>query len=236
MSELELRLNRLGQALDVPDAPDLTGGVRRRLAEERRRRRDWRRPALIALAALLVAVGALMAVPQSRSAILDFFGIGSVDDPHRRRVPGDRACESGRLFFGERMSLAEARRRAAFPVRVPQVAGLGSPKVYYLQDVQQVSLVYGDPKRPRLLISQIIGIGAIEKLVNSDETNIQQVRDGDSFGVWLEGEHVIHIPQLGEELRVVGNTLIMQRTDNVTTRVEAEIPKAEALRIFRSMR
>jgi hypothetical protein len=234
MSELELRLNRLGQALDVPDAPDLTGGVRRRLAEERRSRREWRRPALIAVAAVLVVVGALMAVPQSRSAILDFFGIGSVTIRVVDKYP-ELDLDPGRRFYGDRISLEEARRRAAFPVRVPQVEGLGTPKVYYLEDVQQVSLVYGDPKKPRLLISQIIGTGAIEKLVNSDFTDIEQVREGDSFGVWLEGEHVIHIPQLDEMLRVVGNTLVMERTDNVTTRVEAEIPKAEALRIFRSM-
>jgi hypothetical protein len=234
MSELELRLNRLGRELDVPETPDLVDAVRQGLGEGRRPR-EWRRPLVIALAALVVAVGALMAVPQSRSAILDFFGIGSVTIRAVDEYP-ELELESGRLFFGERMSLAEARRRAAFPVRVPEVAGLGSPQVYYLQDVQQVSLVYGDPKKPRLLISQIIGTGAIEKLVNSDETDIEQVRDGDSFGVWLEGEHVIHIPQLDEDLRVVGNTLVMQRPDNVTVRVEADISKAEALRIFRSMR
>jgi hypothetical protein len=235
MSELELRLNRLGQALDVPETPDLTGPVSRRLAEGRRPGFAWRRPALIALAALLVAVGALMAVPQSRSAILDFFGIGSVTIRVVDEYP-ELDLDPARRFYGDRMSLEEARRRAAFPVRVPQVDGLGDPKAYFLEDVHQVSLVYGDPKKPRLLISQIIGTGAIEKLVNSDLTDIEQVREGDSFGVWLEGEHVIHIPQLDEMLRVVGNTLVMEATDNVTTRVEADIPKAEALRIFRSMR
>jgi hypothetical protein len=72
--------------------------------------------------------------------------------------------------------------------------------------------------------------------VNSDETDNDLVREGDSHGVWLEGEHLIHIPQLDEELRVVGNTLVMERVDNVTVRVEADVSKDEALRIFRSMR
>jgi hypothetical protein len=229
MSELELRLNSLGRALDVPEAPDLSGAVRRRLAEGRRPRREWRRPALIALAALLVAVGALMAVPQSRSAILDFFGIGSVTIRTVDEFPEITLPADGR-FHGDRVSLAEARRRAPFPIRVPQVEGLEEPKIYYLDDVHQVTFVYGDPERPRLLVAQIIGTGAIEKLVNSQETDVEMVRDRDAFGVWLEGTHLIHIPQLEEAFTVVGNTLIMERTDNVTTRVEAEIPKAEALR------
>jgi hypothetical protein len=234
MSELELRLERLGRELDWPETPDLGDGVRRRLGESRRPR-EWRRPLVIALAALLVVVGALLAVPQSRSAILDFFGIGSVTIRSVDKYP-ELNLESDRRFYGERMSLAEARRQAAFPIRVPSAGGLGEPAVYYLPDVQQVSLVYGDPDKPRLLISQIIGTGAIEKLVNSDQTDLELVRDGDAHGVWLEGEHVIHIPQLDEELRLVGNTLVMERADNVTVRVEADISKDEALEIFRSMR
>jgi hypothetical protein len=234
MSELELRLDRLGRELDWPETPDLGDGVRRRLAESRRPR-EWRRPLVIALAALLVVVGALLAVPQSRSAILDFFGVGSVTIRSVDKYP-ELDLERDRQFYGERLSLAEARRQAAFPIQVPRVDRLGEPQVYYLADVQQVSLVYGDPDKPRLLISQIIGTGAIEKLVNSDQTDLELVRDGDAHGVWLEGEHVIHIPQLDEELRLVGNTLVMERADNVTVRVEADISKDEALEIFRSMR
>jgi hypothetical protein len=234
MSELELRLDRLGHELDWPEAPDLREGVLRRLSSERRPR-EWRRPLVVALAALVVVVGALLAVPQSRSAILDFFGVGSVTIRSVDEYP-ELPLEPGRQFYGERMSLAEARDRAAFPVRVPNVEGLGTPKVYYLEDVQQVSLVYGSPQNPRLLISQIIGTGAVEKLVNSDQTDLELVRDDDANGVWVEGEHVLYIPQLDEELRVVGNTLVMERADHVTVRVEADIPKEEALEIFRSMR
>lgn len=233
MSELELRLDRLGRELDWPETPDLREGVRRRVADERRPR-EWRRPLVIALAALVVVVGALLAVPQSRSAILDFFGVGSVTIRSVDEYP-ELPLESGRQFYGQRLSLAEARERAAFPIRVPSV-DLGTPKVYYLEDVQQVSLVYGSPEKPRLLISQIIGTGAIEKLVNSDQTDLELVRDGDAHGVWIEGEHVLYIPQLDEELRLVGNTLVMERADNVTVRVEADIPKDEAVEIFHSMR
>src|SRR4029453_3163786 len=117
MSELELRLDRLGRELDWPETPELGDGVLRRLAEGRRPR-GWRRPLVIALAALVVVVGALLAVPQSRSAILDFFGIGSVTIRSVDEYP-ELNLERGRRFYGERMTLAEARRQAAFPILVP---------------------------------------------------------------------------------------------------------------------
>ena len=86
------------------------------------------------------------------------------------------------LFLGERVSLAEARRRAPFPIRVPQVEGLGSRRSTTCDDVSQVTFIYGDPERPRLLIAEIVGTGAIEKLINVEETGVEMVRDGDAFG------------------------------------------------------
>src|ERR671923_2747821 len=74
MPELEQALVALGRELEFPPTPDLVGAVRERLAP----RRAWRRPLVFALAAVVVAFGIAMAVPPARSAILDFFHIGSV--------------------------------------------------------------------------------------------------------------------------------------------------------------
>lgn len=234
MSELELALTRLGGEIDYPEAPDLVGPVRRRLAAERRPL-AWRRPLVIALAALLVAVAAVMAVPQARSQVLDWLGIGGatirfVDDlPKVEKTQDD-------LALGERISLADARERASFPVRVPTLEGLEGPDVY-LGQLGQVSFLYGSEDEPRLLITQIIGTGALEKLL-SQETTVDRVRVGPAEGVWLEGrEHVLFFPSTGpESQRLVGNTLLLEREDGVTVRIEADISKREALRIFRSMR
>jgi hypothetical protein len=234
MSELELALTRLGGEIDYPETPDLGGPVRRRLAEGRRPV-AWKRPLVIALAALLVAVAAAMAVPQARSEILDWLGIGSVTIRYVDDLPKVEKTQ-GDLALGERFSLDEARERAQFRVEVPTIDGLEDPDVY-LGRLGQVSFLYGSEEDPRLLITQIIGTGALEKLL-SQETTVERVRVGAAEGAWLEGgEHVLFFPSAGpESQRLVGNTLLLQREDNVTVRIEADISKEEAVRIFRSMR
>ena len=97
----------LGGELDYPQTPDLSGRVRQRLAEGRRPR-TWRRPLVIALAALLVAVAAVMAVPQARSEILDWFGVGGVTIRYVDELPPVEKQQAD-LQLGERMSLEEAR-------------------------------------------------------------------------------------------------------------------------------
>jgi hypothetical protein len=235
MSELELALTRIGRELDYPATPDLAGPVRRRLAEGRRPGVAWRRPLVVALAALLVSVAAAMAVPQARSAILDWLGIGAVTVRYVDDLPKVEKTQDD-LALGLGVSLAEAREQSAFRIQVPTLEGLGEPDVYR-GALGQVSFLYGSEAEPRLLITQILGTGALEKLL-SQETDVELVREGGAEGVWLEGgEHVLFFPSSGpESQRLVGNTLLLQRKDGVTVRIEADISKQEALRIFRSMR
>jgi len=238
MSELELALTQIGRELDYPETPDLTGAVRRRLPEGRRVR-SWRRPLVIALAVVAVAVAAVMAVPQARSEIFDWLGIGAVTI---RQVEGLPEVElaTGDLGVGEQVSLAEARDRVRFPVRVPTLPGYEDPNVYYAEPLPtgQVSLVYGSLDKPQLLITQVAALGAIEMLVHT-ATRVEMVSTDDASGVWIEGEqHFLFYPGADREepFRLVGNTLVLERNDGVTVRIEADVSKEEALRIAQSMR
>jgi hypothetical protein len=235
MSELELALTRIGRELDYPATPDLAGPVRRRLADGGRPGVAWRRPLVIALAVLLVGVAGVMAVPQARSAILDWLGIGAVTIRHVEDLPKVEKTQDD-LALGMGISLAEAREQSVFRIEVPTLEGLGDPGVYR-GDFGQVSFLYGSEAEPRLLITQIVGTGALEKLLNQ-ETDVERVSADGAEGAWIEGgEHVLYFPGAGpESQRLVGNTLILQRSDGVTVRIEADISKKEALRIFRSMR
>ena len=213
MSELELALTNLGRELDYPETPDLTGEVRRRLAE-RRRPLAWRRP---------------------RSEILDWLGIGSVTVRYVDELPKVEKTQED-LDLGVGVSLAEARGQSGFRIAVPTIEGLRDPDVFRGR-YGEISFLYGSEDEPRLLITQIIGECVLEKL-RQEGTRVDGVRVGRAEGVWLEGrEHIVFFPSAGpNSKRLVGNTLILQRADAVTVRIEADIPKAEALRIFRSMR
>ena len=237
MAELERALVAVGRQLDYPPEPDLAGTVSRRLAHGRRPRFAWlERRVLVAAAAALVVAGALMAVPQSRSAILDWLGIGSVTVRYVDELPEvDRRTTD--LGIGERVTLEQARERVGFTIRVPRIEGLDDPDVYLRQPLGQVSFLYGSEDEPRLLITQVAALGAIEKLVGG-ATNLTVVAVGDERGAWLEGgEHVLFYPGgTVEPLRLVGNALVFEREEGVTVRIEADISKEEAIRIALSMR
>lgn len=239
MPELDQALLAVGRNLDYPATPDLTGSVRRRLAEGRRPSVFSRRALVVALAVLAVAVGAVLAVPQARSTIRDWLGIGSVTIRYVEDLPPVEQA-TGDLQLGERMSLQEARERAGFTVRVPSVEGLDDPpKVYYRDEASQVAFLYGSEDEPRLLITQADARGAIEKLVNLNVTERELVVVEPGYaGVWLFGaKHGLFYPSTDQEepFRLVGNALVFE-VDGVTTRIEAEISRDEALRIARSMR
>ena len=239
MSELERALLAVGRNLEVPATPDLTGAVRARLAEGRRPTLVSRRALVVTLAVLAVAVGAVLAVPQARSTIKDWLGIGNVTIRYVEDLPPvEQATDD--LGLGEQMSLEEARERAGFRVRVPTVDGLDDPpKVYYNDQSSQVAFLYGSEEKPKLLITQADARGAIEKLVNLNVTERELVVVEPGYaGVWLYGEkHAIFYPgtDYEEPFRLVGNALVYE-IDGVTARIEAEISKDEALRIARSMR
>lgn len=241
MPELEHALGAVGRNLDYPATPDLAGRVRRRLAEGERPRAPFlrRRTLVVALAVLVVAAGAVMVVPQARSTVLDWLGVGGVTIRYVDELPPvDQATDD--LGLGERMSLGEARRRALFRILLPRIEGLDDPpKVYYRDDARQVAFLYGSEEKPKLLITQAGVGGSLEKLAGIS-TDVELVTIGDGIsGVWLSGEkHGLFYPGVGEEepFRLVGNALVFETAGGVTVRIEAEISKKEAIRIARAMR
>src|ERR671935_168238 len=106
MAELERELRALAGALDLPEAPDLAGAVRARLAAPLRRG-VWR-PLAVALAVAVVAVGIAFAVPPARSAILRFLGLESVTVIRVEKLP---PASSGSAVEGTKTTLARAAAR-----------------------------------------------------------------------------------------------------------------------------
>ena len=245
MPDLVLRLRELAPRIEYPPTPDLAGAVRTRLAAEAPRRAfGLRRALVIAFAVLIVAVAAVMAVPQARTAILEWLGLRGVKI---ERVPTQpTAPVEAELGLGDRVALDEARRRAAYDVLVPDAEGLGEPAVYYSSLVQggQVGFVYrADGGRVHLLITEFKGSLEDDFIHKSagPETTIERVEVNGQAGFWLEGEphEFLYLDQAGqpimETLRLAGNTLLWTQGE-LTLRLEGDVTKEEALAVAESMR
>ena len=229
MPELDFVLMELGRHVDFPPTPNLAPGVRQRLGG----RRSWRRPVALALAVLAVAIGATLAVPAARTAILDWLGLRGVHIVRVEKLPP--APVLGNLDLGRPVTLAEARRLAPW-LLVPA----DEPDGAYISTAipgGKVSLLWGTPTSVRLLLSEFRAQETfIEKLIGPN-AEVEPVEVGD-IGVWLEEPHVLlfhdRYGRLRESTaRLAGKTLIWQLGD-VTLRLEGKLSKEESIRIAKS--
>jgi hypothetical protein len=246
MSELELALVELGRHVEFPATPKLAPRVRARLAEQtgvgRDKPRFYRNRLAIALAMLAVALGAVMAVPQTRAAILEFFRLRGVTIERVDQLPTVPLNEDfNELFLGEQVTLEEARERAEFEVVVPEA--LGDPDGVYFQESPpggMVSFVYGTVEAPRALFTQFRATvkDVIFKKVAAG-TTIESVTVDGQQGYFLSGDphDFAYYDRTGtfrqELVRLAGTTLLWER-GSLTLRLEAEVSKADALKIARS--
>lgn len=245
MPELERELRELGGTLEFPATPDVATAVRRRLAAAPEQRRlVTRRTLVLAFAVLAVAVGAVMAVPQARTAILEWLGLRGVTIERVPTTP--TAPADAELGLGDRVTLEEARRRAGFAVLVPTLDELDEPREVYFSSATtggQVGFVYRSGERVRILLTEFRGSlerQFVQKMVGP-RTKVETLTVNGGFGVWLTGEphEFFYLDETGEPvvetIRLAGNTLLWEQGD-LTLRLEGDLTKDEALRIATSVR
>jgi hypothetical protein len=250
MTELERALVELGRHLDVPPAPDLAGAVRSRLEPRPARRLVTRRRLVLAFALLVAAVGAAFAVPQARTAILEWLGLRGATV--ERVVVLPEVPVSFDLDLGERVTFEEASSRVAFRVLSPEL--LGAPDAVYVDESVpggRVSFVYLHNTEVPIKTEEGIGLLLTEfrgdltpallgKLVASG-TGVEKVTVLGEPGLWISG--AVHVffyrdpeGQVREEtLRLAGDTLLWQR-GRLLLRLESAVSKKQALEIARSTR
>lgn len=240
---IDLALRGLAVEIRYPPTPDLAGAVRRRLdvgdlpvrAPWRIGWRLFRRSSLAALAALLLLVGAVLAVG------IGLRGLSIVFVEWPPPAVGDR------LELGTAVTLAEAQAQAPFEVLVP-TGEIGEPDEIYVDEaggVYRVSLVYrsdSDPASVDLLITEFHARTeqdvAVKELGPRSRAEPVTVRGEPGF--WISGEpHVLVYLDRGgrpfeDRVRLVGDVLVWQR-DEVTLRLEGAVSREAALRIAESM-
>lgn len=260
MPDLERSLRSLADRDDLfPATPDIAAGVAAQIGRLRPARRvEWRMVAVVALV-VLAALTAALAIPRSRSAIADFFGIKGIrierDAGDVPNVPATPASIGGSLLLGERTTLDGAADRAPFAISLPAGGAAGPPDEVWLNrrgGATVVGLVWsasgelpevGDTGVGMLLLE--IGTDDddeifIKKMVAGGEAEMASVHG--RMGLWIENGVLAVAPveglmlePLGPAVRRSGNVLIWSDGE-VTYRLETSLPRAEAVRIAESLR
>ncbi len=257
--ELEATLTELGARLAYPRPTRLADAVRARLREPRTGR-PWdalRSPryAFVPLFAtvLVLAVVIVAAVPGARAAADEFLRLRGIDIFRSSSAPATPSAGASAKFPGERVTLAEAQRRAPF-LRVPTDARLGQPDEIYIDAAprgERVTLVYAGragiaPSREAGVSAIIVAIrGRVDETffgkVAGPGTRIEEVTVNGGRGFWLSGEpHLFFYRDAAgdprqETLRLAGNTLLWEQ-DGTTLRIEAPLSREEALGIAATFR
>ena len=252
MPDLERQLRELGNALELPAAPDLVDAVRSRIGKEREPRLRTRRWLVVAIAALGLTLAAAMAVPQARTAILEFLHIRGASVEKVPTLPSAStagtlpAVPNAGLNLGEPVSLEEAREVVSFEIVQPELPGLGSADSIYVDQATpggQVFFLWGTEARPQVLLSEFRGDlnrELIEKQAGPGTTIEPVSVQGGAPGFWVGGaNHAVYYldpdGQIREEtIRLSRNALLWERND-LTLRLEGDFGKDVALELARTV-
>jgi hypothetical protein len=227
MNELERRLRDLGGEIAYPATPRFELEL-----ERQRARSEVRRPLVFAFAVLVVVVSGVLAFsPGARSAFLEFFHIRGATVELVETLPD---VEAQRLDFGERVSRETAERRAGF-----ELLGLDEePDAIFIRPDGLVSLVYGDPDEPRLVLSQARGAiydGFLKK-VGQRGTIVRQVEVDGEPGLFVDGpDHFVMFRDenglISDERTYLAGTVLLWNRGERLLRLEGDLTQDDALRL-----
>ncbi len=194
--ELESELRALATEIEWPQTPTLRPEL------TPRRRLTWRsRPFALAVAVVAVALAAAFAVPQSRGAILRFFGLGAVHVEFVERLPPDQARPLS-IGLGSTVSIAVAQNLLGRPPLLPPLAP--APALHAQDGI--VSLLFLHQGSP-VLLSEISSRSSLVKKIALTSTNVRWVRVGSDPAIWIAGDkHVVLFPRAAP--RLAGHVLV----------------------------
>ncbi|MBA2384985.1 MAG: hypothetical protein H0V68_10050 [Actinobacteria bacterium] len=233
MNELERRLVALGAEVEYSPTPRFD------LSFAYEGRRTWRprlRPLAIALTALVViTAGVLTFSPGARSAFLEILRIRGATVERVEKLP---EVPVQRFDFGERVSRAEAERRAGF-----ELVDVGDPEAIFVRRGNVVSLVYGPVGRPRLVLTELRGgifEGFVKKAV-AGGTTVEEVEVDGEPGLFVSGnEHYVMFRnangQIDDESTYLAGTVLLWNRGPLLLRLEGDLKRDEALELARSVK
>ena len=241
MTDVGRKLDALGAQLAYPPTPDLAARVVERVDERRRRRAFRLRVLVVGAAVTLASAGALLAAsPSARSAVARWLEVAGVRIERRDELP--EIPTRGAPYYGTRTTIARAQEEVSFSVLVPPE--LGRPDAVFFQLYPpggSVSLLYGTPRRPTLVLTQYAGrsVEPVSLKVAGPDTRVELLTVGGGPAVWLEGApHLVYTivgdGEYPQELYLAGNVLIWERGRRAF-RLEADVDRERAVEIAESL-
>lgn len=239
MSDLERTLITLGREIEFPGQPDLVAGVLARLDRPSERRRSRvRRWQLGVVLALVAALGAVLAIPDARSALLRVLQLGGSRIELVDELPDVRPEPIGfDLVLGDIVTLDEARRRATVPLR--ELEGEAPDRVY-AGPRGTIWLLWGGPQRVKLLLAQTprlaLGDATFLKKLAGEGTSVESVSVGSAPGYFLSGApHVVYLAEgQGEPVREIvwlARNVLLWEEHGLALRLEGDFSKEQALEL-----
>jgi hypothetical protein len=216
-----------------PPTPDLTGGVIRGLE----RRRLTVPVALARAAAILALVMAALfvTVPEVRAAVLSLLRVGGVTLLRETPTPNPTLdLVPTVLMLDGRTTLNEARSILPFRIRTPTYPPeLNGPDHVFVPDNSAVVMVWTENEA----ITLVLTIHPLEremfKYYPWDQTGT--LVNGD-YAAWLTEPHTLF--DAGGQVvtrRIIHDHVLIWYDDEVTYRLETDLPMAEAVNIAESL-
>ena len=260
----EARVRSAAAAFVYPPTPNVAADVRRRLRRDVPRQSPKRsevgperlyrwRLAWVALMIIATLAG-LLAVPQVRAGLLEVLQIGAVrlflvpptatptptGAPAITPQPTPTLLPSLLELAGE-TTLDDAREKMDFVVLLPAYpADLGLPDYVFAQNLDgpMLIMVWLDPDRPGQIRLSLHEFGSGTIAANKFRpTVVSTATMNGQSAIWTEGPYLMELKSgVWDIRRLIEGHVLIWVNENVTYRVETDLPLEEAINIAESLK
>lgn len=257
--DFEVQVRSIAARMDYPRTPDIAGTVSARLRPATRPRRISKAAAW-SLTMVLILISSLMLIPPARAAIVEFIQVGVVrifrveptvmpqteQNPSTMlpvtATPGPTPQALIPILekMGGETTLEEAQEQTTYPILLPSYpADLGLPDRVFVQEADgaMTILVWLDPQQAdqvRMSLHLLPpGSWAIKKV---DPAVIQETNVNGEYAVWAIGPYAMRLGN-GDIifLRLIDGHVLIWEGENVTYRLETDLPLEEAIQVAESL-
>ena len=220
---LEGRIKKLATNFKYPRTPNLASDLGKR--DARPGRFDWR--LALPIAAVIVAAGVVVAVPPVRAALVEVFGLGSVEIVLGEPTP---IVERVEISLPGETTLESAREVSVVPILLPP--GLGSPdQVFVLSRVGNTVVLAWEDEGIALYV---IPPGPLVQKLSPE--NVEQTLVNGRPAIWTSGDHFLELVENDpDQLVFVTEHVLVWTEDDVTYRLETNLPLIDAILIAESV-